>query len=99
MIRSLWSSRRYFSSDVSAVVPIRVLRGDTHGPRPSEPSDPESKGSPSNWWAFTRLGFFTGELSRKQHIKALVLLPFSGSLKLIKYKHQDEISLHIAGNL
>ena len=72
MTLSLWSSRRYFSSDVSATVPIRGLRDDTHGPRPSEPSELSSKGSSSNWWAFRRLGFFTGELEGWQHAKSCI---------------------------
>lgn len=77
MMRSLWSRRRYFSSDVSATVPIRALRDDTQEPRPSEPSDPESKGSASNGWIFRRLGFFTGELKRKQHIWGLCIISTS----------------------
>lgn len=67
MALSLWSSRRYFSSDVSATVPIRALSEDTHGPGPSEASEPESKGSPSGGWVFRGPGFFTGELQREAH--------------------------------
>lgn len=62
MTLSLWSSRRYLSSDVSATVPMRVLMDAAHDPSPSEPSKAESKGSPSS---LRRLGFFTGELQRK----------------------------------
>lgn len=67
MALSLWSSRRYFSSDVSATVPIRALSEDTPGPGPSEVSEPESKGSPSGGWVFRGPGFFTGELQREAH--------------------------------